>query len=124
MPSLARLAIRFAFVYALAAMTIGLFMVASKDHTLSVAHAHFVLIGWLGLLTVGLLFHQIPALAEGRLSQIATWCLVLAVPVMAGGIGLLHYGNLWADPIAAVGSLAVFLSVLLLTIRVWGKGLK
>lgn len=112
------LCIRLSFSYAVLAVLVGLFMAISGNHAISVAHAHLVLIGWLGLLGTGLLLRAYPALAAGP----ARWIvggLAIGAPVQFIGIALDHSGVHAGEPFAVIGSLLVALSIAWQALRVW-----
>lgn len=68
----------------LCGMVWGIQMSVTHDHTLSPAHAHLNLLGWVTFGLIGLYYHQVPAAAETGLARLhlllATLGLVLIVP--------------------------------------------
>ena len=112
------LCIRLALLYAFVAMGLGLYMAMSKDHTLSIAHAHLAIIGWFGLFSTGMIFRNFPTLA----AQGGRWVvagLAIGTPTLALGVGLLHGGAAWAEPIAVLGSLMIFAAIGWLALAAW-----
>ena len=108
--NIAILCVRLGLGYAVLAMLIGLHMAMSKDYSLSIAHAHLAIIGWFGLLSTGFLFRNFPAVSE-RCGKIVAAGLAMGTPLIALGVGLLAYGQNWAEPLATVGSLLVTAAV-------------
>ena len=54
----ARRFFRVSVLYALLGMAGGIYMAASHDHTLHPAHAHLLLLGWVGMTIFGV-FHKL-----------------------------------------------------------------
>ena len=119
MTSEAVFCIRLAMLYAVIAMTGGLYMAISGDHTALVAHAHMAIIGWFGLLTTGFLFVHIPQLGQDRLAWLIVLMLAIGLPVMTLGVALIAYNRNWAEPLAVIGALTVYGAVVILGLRVW-----
>lgn len=76
-----------AVIYGLVGLSLGIFMGASGDHTLSPVHAHTNLVGWVSLAIMGG-FHALPgAMTSPRLAWTTFGCLntgiLLALPTLA-----------------------------------------
>lgn len=71
---------------ALGGMGLGIFMGIAQDFTLSPAHAHLNLLGWVTMALYGL-YHR----GTGRISGLAGWLQVgsgaLGAALMSGGLG-------------------------------------
>lgn len=100
-----------ASLYALVAMSLGIYMAASHDHVLAPAHAHLNLVGWVSVALYGLYYHAVPAVAEMRLAKIHVAVASLGVLLLAPGIALAVLDI--TEGLAAVGSLVTILSMLL-----------
>lgn len=111
--------LRMSVLYASIAMAGGLYMAISGDHTAAVAHAHLAIIGWFGLLSTGFVFRNFPQVGQGNIPWIIAMLLAIGLPVMVIGITFVTYDKMSMEPLAILGSLAVFLAVLMLTFRLW-----
>jgi hypothetical protein len=99
----------------LAGMVWGLQMAISGDHSAFPAHAHLNLLGFVALFLFGFYYRLNPSIEQSRLALPQVWIWIVATVVLAIGVGLVHTGHAIGDPIAAVGSLAVFADALLFT---------
>ena len=100
-----------ASLYALAAMTLGIYMAASHNHELASAHAHLNLVGWVTVALYGLFYHVVPAAGESRLAKVQVACVTIGVLLLAPGIALAVLGV--TEGPAILGSFVVMLSMLL-----------
>lgn len=100
-----------ASLYALVAMSLGIYMGASHDHVLAPAHAHLNLVGWVSVTLYGLYYHTVPTAAETRLAKIHVAVASLGVVLLAPGIALAVLGI--TEGLASIGSLVTILSMLL-----------
>lgn len=105
-----------ASAYALAGMGFGIVMAASHDHTLSPAHAHLNLLGWVTMAIYGLYYHAVPAAADSRLARIQVAVATLGVWIMIPGIAIAILGM--SEGPAALGSLLTILGMALFVVRV------
>lgn len=112
------LCIRLALLYAFVAMAVGLYMAISGDHRFAVAHAHLAIIGWFGLFSTGMIFRNFAAVAAKGGRWVAMG-LAIGTPLLALGVGLLHAGEAWAEPIAVIGSLMIFFAIGWLALVLW-----
>jgi len=110
--SASSLSFKAAVLMVLAGMMWGIVMAISHDHSAMPAHAHLNLLGWVSLFLFGIFYHLHPAIDRSRVAvaQVAIW--IVATIVMVTGIWLIHSGREIGEPIAAVGSLAVFADML------------
>jgi hypothetical protein len=93
---------------ALAGMVLGIVMGIRQDFTLSPAHAHLNLLGWVTMALYGLYHRSI-----GRVGGWLGWTQVLAgaigAALMSAGLGLyLQTGDHAIVPVVVVGSLMAF----------------
>ena len=91
----------------------GIQMSATHDHTLSPAHAHVNLVGWVTFGLIGLYYHLVPTAAQGRLARIHLGLATLGLVALVPGIVLAITG---ATEIVAIlgsfltlGAMAIFL---------------
>ncbi len=99
------LSFRAAVTFVVIGMIWGLVMAASGDHSTLAGHAHLNLLGWVSLFLFGIFYHLHPALNASKLAttQVAIW--IVAVVVLAIGVGMIPSGSAIAEPLAQVGSL-------------------
>jgi hypothetical protein len=97
----------------IAGMLWGLHMAISQDHSAFPAHAHLNLLGWVSLFLFGIYYRLHPALEHDKRAHMQVWSWLVGTVVMAIGVGLVHTGTTAAEPLAAIGSLIVFASILL-----------
>ncbi|MBS0527152.1 MAG: hypothetical protein JSS04_26225 [Proteobacteria bacterium] len=107
------LSFRGAVLCVIAGMAWGLQMAISDDHSAFPAHAHLNLVGWVSLFLIGIYYRLHPALERARSAHLQVWSWLVGTVVMAIGVGLVHTGTEAGEPLAAAGSLMVFVSMLL-----------
>ena len=102
----ARRFFRVSVLYALLGMAGGIYMAASHDHTLHPAHAHLLLLGWVGMTIFGVFHKLYPAAGAAKLAAWQFWFANAGVVLMIPGIAIIVSGRPdIGDPFAAVGSL-------------------
>ena len=117
--SVARVFVRFAVLYALIGMGMGIYMGIAEDFTLRPAHAHINLLGWASTMLFALTYRAVPAMAESRL---AIWHLAITTFGIIGmtiAMPLYFYGQEWVHPIIAVVMLAQMIGMSLFTLIVY-----
>lgn len=96
---------------ALAGMTLGIVMGLAQDFTLSPAHAHLNLLGWVTMAVYGL-YHRSIGRTGGWLGWTQVVAGALGAVLMSGGLGLyLQTGDQGYMPIVVIGSLLAFLAM-------------
>ena len=113
MNNLASTCFKAAVLFLVVGISFGIFMAASKDHTLVGSHAHINLLGWASLGLFAFYYQTYPDKAALRLARIQVWLHIAAVIVMIIALSLLLYGNAAAEPVVALSSLAVLADVLM-----------
>ncbi|GAA4220816.1 cbb3-type cytochrome oxidase subunit 1 [Sagittula marina] len=106
-----------AVVSALLGMGWGIQMSATDDHSLSIAHAHLNLLGWVGF-AIFAGFYQVVPLARGKLAWVHFAIALAGVVVIIPGIVMALTDN--GTAVAKIGSVLTFLSMavfLLVVIR-------
>jgi len=90
---------------------IGIYMGVSQNFTLSPAHAHLNLLGWVTLAAFGLIHRAYPGLATSRLAT--TQCLMAIVfnLAMPTGLAMLLLGG--GETVVKLASLGVILATAL-----------
>ena len=109
------LCFRAAMLLVLAGMVWGLQMAITDDHSAFPAHAHLNLLGFVALFLFGIFYRLNPMVESNRLAIPQVWIWIASTVVMAIGVGLVHTGHAAGDPIAAVGSFAIFADAILFT---------
>jgi len=110
--------LRIAVVYFVVAVTLGIVMGASGDHSLMPVHAHINLLGWVSMTLFGLIGHVYPATTRGRLADVQFWLFNLSVPVLLAMLTALLRGHKELEPLLAVGSVVTGIAVLLFAYNV------
>jgi cbb3-type cytochrome oxidase subunit 1 len=105
-----------AAAYALVGMGFGIVMAASHDHTLSTAHAHLNLLGWVSMAIYGLFYHTVPAAAETRLARNHVVVATLGLWIMIPGVAMAVMGM--SEGPAVIGSLLTIVGMILFAARV------
>ncbi len=116
MNSLARICWISAPVYALLGMSLGIRMAMSSDYALAPAHAHLNLLGWVSIAVYGAFYTLVPHAAESTIARIQVLLAEIGVVVLVPGIALAILKG--SEPVAAIGSIIVLLSMLLFLIVV------
>ncbi|MCF4098424.1 hypothetical protein [Maritalea mediterranea] len=88
---------------ALIGMAWGIQMSATNDHTLSPAHGHLNLIGFVTLTIYGIYYALTPGAAKSKLAPIHLGISVLAVIILVPGIAMAISGA--GETLAKVGSI-------------------
>lgn len=89
-------------VFALIGMVWGIQMSATHDHTLSPAHGHLNLIGFVAMSVFGAFYALSPAASASRLATAHFWVSVVAVIVLTPGIAMAISGA--GEVFAQIGS--------------------
>ena len=105
------------FAYAVLGMALGVYMGASKNHTLFIAHAHILLVVFVVSFIYALVHKLWLAGAGGRLVGVQFYLHQLATLGMTAGLVLL-YGGMVAEasigPVLGIASVGVLLAVVLM----------
>ena len=109
------LCFRAAMLLVLAGMLWGLQMAITDDHSAFPAHAHLNLLGFVVLFLFGIFYRLNPVVEANRLALPQVWVWIVSTVVTVIGVGLVHTGHPVGDPIAAVGSLAIFADAIMFT---------
>lgn len=112
---------RLAALYFAIGIAMGVTMGASGDHSLFAVHAHVNLLGWVSMALFGLIGTVRPSIAEGRIATAQFWSYNIGVPVMLGALTLRMKGFAQAEPVVAVASILIGVSVLLFVWMVFSR---
>jgi uncharacterized membrane protein len=107
-------------IFALLGMSWGIQMSASHDHTLSPAHGHLNLIGFVAMSIFGTYYAITPRAGESRLATVHYGLTTATVLVLVPGIALAISGR--GEVLAQVGSLLAVLTMVLFTFVVLRHG--
>ncbi|MBE1295666.1 hypothetical protein [Phycobacter azelaicus] len=105
-----------AVISAIGGMVWGIQMSASGDHSLSPAHGHLNLIGWVSMAIFGFYYHLVPSAAKGLLPK-------LHFGLSAAGLGVIVPGIAMAisdqdDVLAKLGSVLTLAGMLVFLVVV------
>jgi hypothetical protein len=107
-------------VFALVGMIWGIQMSATHDHSLSPAHGHLNLIGFVAMSVFGTYYALTPRAAAARLATVHYVLTVATVLVLTPGIALAITGN--GEVLAQIGSVLAVLSMALFAFVVLRNG--
>jgi len=107
-------------IFALIGMAWGIQMSASHDHTLSPAHGHLNLIGFVAMSIFGAYYALTPVAGESRIALIHYVVTLATVVILTPGIAMAINGQ--GEILAKVGSLTALLSMGLFAFVVFRKG--
>lgn len=113
------LSFRMAVFFALIGILMGIGMAMSQNHSISPAHAHLNLLGWVSLFLIGVFYRLHPALDASRLAVIQVWIWIVGTVILTVGVTAIYAGYPSADPVAAIGSLIVLAGILLFAFLVF-----
>lgn len=102
-----------AIVYLCLGITLGVFMGASRDHTLFPVHAHINLLGWVSLALIGFIYHFFPVAGASRLASAQFWLHNAALWVMMVALSVHLYGNQDIEKVVGLGSVVMAASIFL-----------
>lgn len=108
-----------ATLFALVGMALGIKMAITGEHDQVQSHAHVNLVGWVTMMLYGLFYRSHADAAGSKLASIQFWLSTLGAIVINVGVYLLYTGMPEADPVAAIGSIAVILGMLLFAVVVF-----
>ncbi len=120
MIGLARLFMMFAVFCALCGMIWGIQMSATHDHSLSPAHGHLNLLGWVSCSIFAFYYHLHPETANSRLAWLHFGTVVASVVCLAPGIALAVSGK--TEVPAQIGSVLMLVGTGIFGWTVWRAG--
>ena len=119
MPVLSQLYFKTAIVFLIVGIAAGIHMSITGDHSVTGAHAHINLLGWVTMALFGTYFAFEPEKANSRLARIQYGVYTIGVVVMMPSLYFLLMGNPALEPLVAVSSLVVFAGVLLFAVVIF-----
>jgi len=109
--------LRFGVFFAVAGMSLGIYMGITHDHTLAPVHAHVNLVGWVTMFLAGLYYQARPE-CDRRLSKVHFTCSLVGLLILAPGLAGVMLGYPWGEPAAAAGSIITLASMLVFAVIV------
>jgi hypothetical protein len=109
---------RIAVTYFALAVVLGVVMGAVGNVSLYSVHSHLNLLGWLSLAAIGLIYQHLPHIARNRVALMQFWLHNTGLPVMMLALTAKDLGYTGAEPILALGSVVVGVSVVLFAVNV------
>jgi len=109
-----------AAIFALCGMSWGILMSATHDHTLSPAHGHLNLIGFVTMAVFGAFYALSPRAAAARLAGIHYFLTVAAVLTIVPGIAMAISGT--GETLAKAGSVLALAAMALFVFMVFRFG--
>ena len=100
-----------AALFALCGMVWGIQMSATHDHSLSPAHGHLNLLGFVGMAVFGTYYALAPSAAASKLASVHLGLAILSVVVLVPGIAFAITNN--GETLAKIGSILALLSMVL-----------
>lgn len=116
--------LRISVLFILVGMALGIGMGMAQDFRLAPAHAHLNLLGFVALFLAGLYYHVQPDAAATGLAKVQAWIAVIGAIVFPVGIGIVVINGPSYEVIPILGSLVVFLGMILFAWIVLRHGLK
>ncbi|WP_454857151.1 hypothetical protein [Rhizobium binxianense] len=124
MPRIADLYFKTAIVFLIIGIGMGLNMAISQNHTVTGAHAHANLLGWVTMAIFGGYHALNPKKAERRIAMIQYCIYTVGVAVMIPSLYFYLLGNAAMEPLVAISSIVTFAGVLLFAVIIFtGKQL-
>ncbi len=116
--------VKIASIYMIVGLVGGILMAMSKEYALATVHSHILLLGWTTMAIVGLVYIVVPSCANNKLSYLHFWLHNIGLPILIISLSLYYqYGNAEAEKGAGVGSIIVFLSLVIFAVNIF-KNLK
>jgi hypothetical protein len=105
--------LKFAGIYLLIGMTMGIAIGVTERFALAPAHAHINLLGWVTLALAAVTFTVWPQSATTRLARAFFWLYNLALPVTLLALSLVLLGLAQWTPLLIAGQLGIYVAAIL-----------
>jgi hypothetical protein len=109
--SLPALWLRIAVIYFAVAVSHGVWMGASGDHSQFPLHAHLNLLGWVSMALFSTIGAHFPSIANNVAAKIHFWIYNLSLPLMAFALHGVLTGNHSMEPVLGMVSAAMALAI-------------
>jgi cbb3-type cytochrome oxidase subunit 1 len=114
--------LQIAAVYLVIGLGMGLFMAMTSNPILTSVHAHILLLGWATMALAGIVYLLMPRCRQSVLAKVHFWGHNIGLPVLMVSLAFFLYGVKSAEPVVAVSSVVVLLSLLIFTINLFRNG--
>ena len=104
MKGAARLFFILAIAYAIAGMSLGIYMAASHDHTQMPTHAHTMVAGWVMSAVFAFFYHLFPEIGARPMAKAHFWIQAVSGVVLVVSLFFLLSGNEQVEPVTALAS--------------------
>jgi cbb3-type cytochrome oxidase subunit 1 len=111
--------LRLAVLYLIAGVGLGLYMAASKNHSMFPVHAHLNLLGWVSLTLFGLFYRVVPSAATTTLAKLHFWVYVPAHFVQMVLLAMFFRGVTAVEPALGAVSTLVGVAIVMFAVVVW-----
>ena len=111
MKGAARLFFTLALAYAVAGMSLGIYMAASHDHGQMPTHAHTMVAGWLMSSVFAFFYHLFPEIGARPLARVHFWIQGLSGVVLVVSLFALLNGNEAIEPVTALASIGFLIGM-------------
>jgi cbb3-type cytochrome oxidase subunit 1 len=111
--------LRVAVLYAVAGITLGIFMAISEDHSQMPTHAHINLLGWASMALYAVVYRLWPEAARSPLARWHFWLANLGAVALFIGVAGVMAGRASYDPLAAFGALVSLAGIILFAVIVF-----
>jgi hypothetical protein len=109
-------------IYLVVGIGIGIYMGASGDHSLAIAHAHINLLGFTLSVLFALVYRVFPATGQSRFAGWHFWMHTVAATILLIMLVLLMSGSISEAamvPIAPISEIVILAGILLFLANVW-----
>lgn len=109
-------------VYLIGGVLIGMYMGGAGDHSLSPAHAHINLLGFVLMMVFGLAYGRFPEAAASRLARVHFWLHQGGAIILSVMLVLLFSGKLSEEamfPLAPLAELALLVGGVCFAANMW-----
>ena len=121
MPALSQLYFKTAIIFLVIGIAAGIHMSITGDHSVTGAHAHTNLLGWVTMALFGTYYAFEPEKARSRLARIQYGVYTIGVVVMMPSLYFMLKDNPALEPLVAISSLVVFAGVLLFAVVIFSN---
>ena len=104
--------LKLAVLYLIVGVAIGIMMGASQDFRLRPVHAHINLLGWATMALAGLVYSVYAEAGQSRLATIHFWLANISMPLMAGSLTMVLFGNMALVPVLLVSEILAAAGIL------------
>jgi len=111
--------LRWASLYFLAGVVLGIYMSITTDFVIRPVHVHVNLLGWVSLALAALIYKAYPAAAASKLAQGHFWLSIVSMPVLLVMLYAFLRGNHAIEPVLGIASISLLVATLLLVINVF-----